>query len=141
MTTPTDNRDEATASWCVVRGGSESDRLAAIARCEADGRRRRNRLIRYQFFAEPAWDMLLELYIRRHGGQTTDVANLCDVSGVAMTTALRWVGLLIETGLVNWTHPSFGETDVQLSLSEAGTEEIERYLRDALRRAEAVRGS
>ena len=44
-------------------GGNEQDQLAAIAQSEFHNRRRRDSLIRYDLFAEPAWDMLLDLYI------------------------------------------------------------------------------
>src|SRR3546814_2710192 len=50
-------------------GGNEQDQLAAIAQSEFHNRRRRDSLIRYDLFAEPAWDMLLDLYIEQHRGQ------------------------------------------------------------------------
>ena len=57
-------------------GGNEQDQLAAIARSEFHNRRRRDSLIRYDLFAEPAWDMLLDLYIQHHGGQPVAVDRL-----------------------------------------------------------------
>lgn len=122
------------APYCVISGGDEHDRLAAIARGEAQSRRRRNSLIRYDFFAEPAWDMLLELYIHRHGGQSIGSASLCAATVAGPTTALRWIGLLIDKNLVAWRHPGTGESDVQIALSDRGVEEMERYLRDRLLR-------
>src|SRR3546814_7117111 len=44
-------------------GGNEQDQLAAIAQSEFHNRRRRDSLIRYDLFTEPAWDMLLDLYL------------------------------------------------------------------------------
>ncbi|MBA4750785.1 MAG: hypothetical protein H2055_00970 [Sphingopyxis sp.] len=120
------------ARYCIIRGGDERDKLAAIARREAQDRRRRNRLIRYEFFAEPAWDMLLELYIHRHGGRSIDAGTLCGSTVASPATALRWMRLLIDQDLVVWSQPGPGENDVQIALSERGAQEIEHYLRDRL---------
>lgn len=125
------------APHCVIHGGDECDRLAAIARREAQARRRRNRLIRYDFFAEPAWEMLLDLYIHRHGGRSVDARTLCAATIASPATALRWLRLLIDQGLIAWSPPGLGDSDVQITLSERGAEEIDRYLRDDLHRAEA----
>src|SRR3546814_19647190 len=80
-------------------GGNEQDQLAAIAQSEFHNRRRRDSLIRYDLFAEPAWDMLLDLYIEQHRGQPVAVARLCAAAGASSTTALRWRALLIQQGL------------------------------------------
>src|SRR3546814_16509064 len=74
-------------------GGNEQDQLAAIAQSEFHNRRRRDSLIRYDLFAEPAWDMLLDLYIAQHRGQPVAVDRLCAAAGAASTTALRGLAL------------------------------------------------
>lgn len=131
------SRDHAEPAQCIVEGGNESDQLAAVARREALDRKRRNRLIPYDFFAEPAWDMLLALYVHRHGGTSIDAQSLCDATVAAPTTALRWIGLLIEKGLATWSPPAFGETDVRIALTDAGALQLEPYLRDTLRRSQS----
>lgn len=137
---PTDMQENgAEAEWTALHGANDSDRLAAIARREAINRKQRNNLIRYDFSAEPAWDMLLALYIRRHDGQAIDAESLCAAAATSQTSALRAIGLLIETGFVSWSQPAPGEHDVQIALSDAGAAEIERYLRDILHRAKLGR--
>jgi hypothetical protein len=116
-------------------GGNEQDQLAAIARSEFHNRRRRDSLIRYDLFAEPAWDMLLDLYIQYHRGQPVAVDRLCAAAGTtASTTALRWLGLLIEKDLVIRPSQAEGDGIVRVALSELGVGEMERYLRDFLHR-------
>lgn len=115
-------------------GSEEQDQLAAIAQSEFHNRRRRDSLIGNDLFAEPAWDMLLDLYVQHNRGQPVAVDRLCALSAVANTTALRWLGLLIEKELVTRS-PSAAEDDIiRVALSERGIGEMERYLRDFLRR-------
>ena len=115
-------------------GDNEQDQLAAIARSEFHNRRRRDSLIRYDLFAEPAWDMLLDLYIQHHRGQPVTIDRLCMAAATASTTALRWLGLLIEKELVIRSSSAGEEGIIRVALSERGIDEMERYLRDFLHR-------
>ena len=65
----------------------------------------RNRQRRAEFFpnvpfADPAWDLLLDLYHRTGKGEVVTVTNACMAAGVPTTTALRWIDILIDLGLV-----------------------------------------
>lgn len=70
------------------------------------------RELRRQFFeechfGEAAWDMLLALFIAQGEGYRLKVGDACNESGVAPTTALRWVDRLIETNLaIKKPHPT-----------------------------------
>lgn len=133
MTRQPDGPEPNEASDIPPPGVNEQDQLAAIARSEFHNRRRRDSLIRYDLFAEPAWDMLLDLYIQHHRGQPVPVDRLCTAAATAGTTGLRWLGLLIEKELV--IRSSFAEDGaVRVALSERGINEMERYLRDFLHR-------
>lgn len=113
---------------------SEQSLFAAIAQSELHNRRRRDSLIGHALFAEPAWDMMLRLYIDHHRGQAVDITQLCASSAVAATTALRWIGILIEHKLITHSPAGSHEVDIRLRLSAQGIEEMERYLRDCLYR-------
>lgn len=134
MTPQPDEPGPNEASDIPALGGSEQDQLAAIARSEFHNRRRRDSLIRYDLFAEPAWDMLLDLYIQHHRGQPIAVDRLCTAAGAVSTTALRWLGLLVEKGLVIRSSTAGEDGTVRVALSEQGIGEMERYLRDFLHR-------
>lgn len=65
----------------------------------------RNRQRRVEFFpnvpfADPAWDLLLDLYHRTAKGEVVTVTNACIAAGVPTTTALRWIDILIDLDLV-----------------------------------------
>lgn len=63
-------------------------------------RLRRNELLGAPLFRDPAWDMLLELYVAHEQGQDLSVSSLCYASGVPATTALRHIQRLEEHGLI-----------------------------------------
>ena len=132
--TPGPDERASEAGDIPQRGGNEKDQLAAIAQGEFHNRRRRDSLIRYDLFAEPAWDMLLDLYIQHHRGQPVAVDRLCTSAGAASTTALRWLGLLIDRELVIRSSSAADDDIIRVALSERGIEEMERYLRDFLHR-------
>ncbi|GGE20871.1 hypothetical protein GCM10011529_29370 [Polymorphobacter glacialis] len=62
-------------------------------------RRDRNRFFPAEIFADPAWDMLLDLTAARLESKTVPVSSLCIAAAVPTTTALRWIRSLTEAGL------------------------------------------
>ena len=51
-------------------------------------------------FADPAWDILLDLTAARVEHLRVSVTSLCIASGVPPTTALRWIGQMTQAGLL-----------------------------------------
>lgn len=51
-------------------------------------------------FGEPIWDMLLDLYISESIGRKISVSSLCLAAHVPQTTALRYLGEMLESRLV-----------------------------------------
>jgi len=65
----------------------------------------RHRQLRAKFFdaglfADPAWDILLDLTAARAEHARVSVTSLCSASGVPPTTALRWIGQMTQGGLL-----------------------------------------
>ena len=66
----------------------------------------RNRRLRGQFFdnealfGEPAWDLLLDLFIAAREGKQVPVTSACIGAAVPTTTALRWLAVLEGRGLI-----------------------------------------
>lgn len=113
-------------------------RLAAIAQAEYTGRRRRNGLFRRSLFAEPAWDMLLDLYVQRHHGRQVSVHNLCVAAAVPQTTALRWIGKLEANLLIERSPCPHDNRVVHIALSAEALALMEDYLRGQLGRSAAT---
>jgi hypothetical protein len=63
-------------------------------------RQRRMRFFDANLFADPAWDMLLDLTAAHGEGQKVSVTSLCIAAGVPATTALRWLTQMVETGVL-----------------------------------------
>jgi hypothetical protein len=117
--------------------GADTDvarRLAAIAQAEYAGRRRRNGLFRKPLFAEPAWDILLDLYIQRHHRRPVTVHNLCVAAAVPHTTALRWIGKLETSLLIERSPCRHDHRVVHVTLSAEALALMEQYLRGHLDR-------
>ena len=64
-------------------------------------RHSRELLFSPDLFADPAWDMLLELYAAELGCTRLSVTSLCIASASPATTALRWINKLEEQGWVS----------------------------------------
>lgn len=63
-------------------------------------RRLRDRFFRADLFADPAWDILLDLTASRIERKPVSVSSLCIAAAVPPTTALRWVRMMTEQGLL-----------------------------------------
>jgi len=87
---------DATKSAALVDEG----RAATLARGYLAARRRRAELFSPGLFADPAWDMMLDLFAARIEGKRVSVSSACIASGVATSTALRWLAELERLGLV-----------------------------------------
>lgn len=65
----------------------------------------RMRRARDQFFpslfADPCWDILLDLYENRRLGKPVSISSACVAAACPPTTALRHLGQLVSTGLVD----------------------------------------
>ncbi len=64
------------------------------------GRLDRNGFFPPHLFADPAWDMLLDLYAAHLGQRRVSVTSLCIAANVPTTTALRWISTLEGEGLI-----------------------------------------
>lgn len=108
-------------------GGDDID--ATRVRAMIRARRLRDRYFRPELFADPAWDMLLDLMAARLDGQRVAVSSLCIAAAVPATTALRWIKTLTEHGLfVRVADPQDGRR-VYIELSNEAAAALESYLR------------
>lgn len=64
-------------------------------------RRSRDALLPPALLGEPAWDMLLDLFIHEVEGRKISVTSLCLASAAPSTTALRYIDLLEKHGLLS----------------------------------------
>jgi hypothetical protein len=106
---------------------------AGTVRAIIRARRLRDQYFGTELFADPAWDMLLDLFAARLEEQRVAVSSLCIAAAVPATTALRWIKTLTDLGLlVRAADPQDGRR-VYVELSSKAAAGMEAYIRAAQR--------
>jgi hypothetical protein len=106
---------------------------AAIVRDVIRARRTRERFFPDGLLMDPAWDILLDLYATALEGGSTTISNACIASCAPPTTALRWIGLIEQAGLIERVPDQADKRRVLLKLSGSGAREMSSYI-DTIRR-------
>lgn len=106
-------------------------RLASLAKHILASRADRSIVLDPDLFAEPAWDILLSLYVANVESCPMQVSWVCNESGVAATTALRWIDRLIELRLVR-RHQNPGDARSSfLELDKEGRQKMDQILQQS----------
>ncbi|MDP3549137.1 MAG: hypothetical protein Q8R81_01930 [Novosphingobium sp.] len=114
---------------------ADDESVLAFAKNLYAFRRRRNEFFSGLLFADPAWDILLELYIMRVANKPVRVKNACLASGVPATTALRWIGLLEEQGLLTRSADTSDQRVRWVSLTDHAFRTMHQLLSGQVRQA------
>lgn len=61
-------------------------------------RRKRDRLFIPGLFSDPAWDLLLDLYVSEKARKKICTTSACIAAGVPASTGLRWINILVQNG-------------------------------------------
>lgn len=109
--------------------GIASTAPADFVRGIIDARLKRRRYFGDELFADPAWDILLELYALRCEQRRTSVSKLSLGAAVPTTTALRWIEKLDQEGLVDREPDPCDARRIWVELSDRGFRAMESYLR------------
>lgn len=104
------------------------DDLLALAKGIKRSRDRRAAFFDAALFADPCWDIMLDLVCARLEDQTVPVSSACMATGLPFSTALRHVRQLVDLGLVRrWKDPKDRRRDL-LMLEDATFETMKNYL-------------
>ncbi|MAC11889.1 MAG: MarR family transcriptional regulator [Sphingorhabdus sp.] len=79
-------------------------------------------------FADPAWDMLLDLTASRIEDKPVSVSSLCIASAVPATTALRWIKLMTDRGMLERRADSADARRIFIDLSDETYVRMQRLL-------------
>ncbi|WP_255547890.1 MarR family transcriptional regulator [Erythrobacter ani] len=90
-------------------------------------RQARARFFDGELFADPAWDMLLDLTAAHAEHKRVSVTSLCIAAGVPATTALRWVKQMVESGIFERVADRSDKRRAFIALSERSVEAMARY--------------
>ena len=114
----------------VIQSGPQADVpqiSAETVRSVIRARRLRARYFAEELFADPAWDMLLDLLQAEIAHLRVPVSSLCIAAAVPATTALRWLKTMVSKGLfVRRADPHDGRR-VFVELSPEASGALRRY--------------
>lgn len=103
--------------------------LVAVAQELLATRRARRKFFPLDLFHEPAWEMLVALFIVYETDHSMNVKQLVGCSDAPATTSQRWIDHLYKSGLVNRVTDTEDRRRIDISLSERGCDAMTKYLK------------
>ena len=100
---------------------------AASIRTLISHRQARARYFDGELFADPAWDILLDLAAAKVERHQVSVTSLCIAAGVPATTALRWIGQMVDAGLLLRIADPADKRRVHIALADHTADAMARY--------------
>lgn len=100
---------------------------AETIRAMIRARRLRDRFFAQDLFADPAWDMLLDLMAARIERAEVAVSSLCIAAAVPPTTALRWIRTMTDQGLLERRADPVDGRRVFIALSDQAAAGMTHY--------------
>jgi hypothetical protein len=101
-------------------------------------RRLRDRFFAADLFADPAWDILLDLKAAALEGQKVSVSSLCIAAAVPPTTALRWIAAMTESGMLVRRQDPNDARRVFIELSDETSAKLDDYFSSAATRSAQI---
>lgn len=110
-------------------GSADADvTLEARAQRVLNERRRRGKFLPPELFHEPAWDMMLALFIAHGERRTVNVGTLVTYSDAPVTTSQRWIEHLHRLGQINRVGDPVDRRRIEISLTDRGLSAMVGFL-------------
>lgn len=125
--------DELRSSLDLPRADLPSPRTwgaSRLVKAAIGARRKREAIFGQDLFADPAWDVLLELYAAKLAQRRVPTSELCKAAAVPGTTALRWIEKLDRLALVRRLADPLDARRVFVELTPRATAAMESYFND-----------
>lgn len=85
-------------------------------------------------FREPAWDILLELFLGTLKGQRLSVSNACIATNIPESTALRHLRSMEERGYISRTRDEGDRRRIYVELTRDSIERLTQFFHDMAQR-------
>lgn len=122
-----DTTDPPSETFAANSNRWDDASLGDLARkAYADRRRRAAISGTAGLFGEPAWDILLDLFIAARESRRVSLAKACASAAVPEASALRWIAVLEKRGLIISEGPRH---DRHIRLSPKSCESLIEYFR------------
>ncbi|CCW16537.1 hypothetical protein EBBID32_8730 [Sphingobium indicum BiD32] len=119
---------------------AEPDHLARglhIARWCLKARGLRDDMFGPGLFSDPAWDILLDLYIAEAKDEHVQITSLAIAARVPHSTAIRWAGNMTRSGLLERQKDPRDARRIHISLSPRARVLLQEYLEKLSRDGQA----
>ncbi len=111
--------------------GHRDTELAEYAEHLYRERQQRMRFFPSNIFSEPAWDILLDLFINAARNRPISITSACIAGGIPATTGLRWLGVLEQEGLLVRETSGDDARVTWVRLSPHGMNAMRAFIEDA----------
>ena len=102
--------------------------LAAKARMVLSSRLAREQYFQRDLFGEPAWEILLALYVVEESGARFTISKLAECINAPLSTVVRWVKTLEEQSLVSRVNHQTDRRIIFVRLVDKGRKALDDYL-------------
>ena len=107
-----------------------SELSAQTAQFLRRARRLRGRYLPQELFADPAWDMMLELLSSENSHRCVTMSDLCAAIALPSSTTLRWAKALEHQGLLTQEPELSDARTACVKLSPRAKDALHRYFDD-----------
>lgn len=111
-----------------MAAAAHSGDLNDFARHILAGRKQRDRYFDPMLFSNPAWDILLNLFVADSEGRPVTLLDSCLISTIPQGVALRWLGYLKQEEMVLERSDPENPGQTLIRLSEQTRRAITAYL-------------
>lgn len=95
-------------------------------------RRQREALLGLELAREPAWTLLLELFVAYEEKRPLEIPQLCANAGVSPEIAFRWLSTLASEGMILRRSPASDPHWARVELSPLAADQLRTLLRSWL---------
>ncbi len=99
--------------------------IIELVQGEVSLRRRRSKHFPESIFGEPAWDVLLDLYLAKAASRALSISDLAVGAAVPPSTVSRWILLLEDRALVERAGDHDDARRTLVTLTEKGRTAVE----------------
>ncbi|ASJ92163.1 hypothetical protein CBR61_15305 [Porphyrobacter sp. CACIAM 03H1] len=123
---------QSSGSYAAVNDSSYADDacLEAAKMLQAQRQKRFSYFSNRAMFTDLCWDILLCLFIGDAEARSASLGELSGAANCSPSTALRWLNVLVEEGIVRIVNHSEHVPEIGVALSAQGHSTMRRYLID-----------
>lgn len=120
-------RADPTSTQQAQEHGDPEEMAAELVSWIIMARELRSRFLPTQLFADPAWDILLDLLRAELARERVSVSSACIAANVPATTAMRYIKTMVQQGLLVREHDPYDGRRTIVRLAPTVSEALRSY--------------